>query len=99
MWIISAIDPLLEGLDADALDRVDKGLGTLAALALERFTFRGKKVFDGLLYLPIIIPDVTMAVMMLLFFSEFFEIINSIFGPETSPRNPDWDLDSFVLPL
>ncbi len=45
-------------------------LGTLAALALERFTFRGRKVFDALLYLPIIIPDVTMAVMMLLFFAE-----------------------------
>jgi len=30
-------------------------LGTLSALALERFSFRGKKVFDGLLYLPIII--------------------------------------------
>ena len=45
-------------------------LGTMAALALERFTFRGRKVFDALLYLPIIIPDVTMAVMMLLFFAE-----------------------------
>jgi spermidine/putrescine transport system permease protein len=57
-------------------------LGTLAALALERFTFRGKKVFDGLLYLPIIIPDVTMAVMMLLFFSEFFDIVNNVFGTD-----------------
>lgn len=57
-------------------------LGTLAALALERFTFRGKRVFDSLLYLPIIIPDVTMAVMMLLFFSEFFDFINSVFGTE-----------------
>lgn len=45
-------------------------LGTMAALALERFTFRGRKVFDALLYLPIIIPDVTMAVMMLVFFSQ-----------------------------
>lgn len=45
-------------------------LGTLGALALERFTFRGKQVFDALLYLPIIVPDVTMAVMMLLFFAE-----------------------------
>jgi spermidine/putrescine transport system permease protein len=57
-------------------------LGTLAALALERFSFRGKKVFDGLLYLPIIIPDVTMAVMMLLFFSEFFDMVNNVFGTD-----------------
>ncbi len=45
-------------------------LGTMGAIALERFTFRGRQVFDALLYLPIIIPDVTMAVMMLLFFSQ-----------------------------
>ena len=55
-------------------------LGTMAALALERFTFRGKKVFDALLYLPIIIPDVTMAVMMLLFFTQAFDLIDSWFG-------------------
>ncbi len=49
-------------------------LGTLAALALERFTFRGRQVFDALLYLPIIVPDVTMAVMMLLFFAQAAEL-------------------------
>ena len=55
-------------------------LGTLAALALERFRFRGQRVFDALLYLPIIIPDVTMAVMMLLFFSEGIRIAEMLFG-------------------
>lgn len=55
-------------------------LGTMAALALERFRFRGKKVFDALLYLPIIIPDVTMAVMMLLFFTQAFDLIDLVFG-------------------
>jgi spermidine/putrescine transport system permease protein len=55
-------------------------LGTLAALALERFTFRGRKVFDALLYLPIIIPDVTMAVMMLLFFTQAFDVLDAWFG-------------------
>ncbi len=57
-------------------------LGTLAALALERFSFRGKKVFDALLYLPIIIPDVTMAVMMLLFFSKALDLMDTLFGIE-----------------
>lgn len=55
-------------------------LGTAAALALERFKFRGKKTFDGLLYLPIIIPDVTMAVMMLLFFVRAAEVWFSVTG-------------------
>ena len=45
-------------------------LGTMSGLALERFRFRGKQVFDALLYLPVIIPDVTMAVMLLLFFTQ-----------------------------
>lgn len=58
--------------------------GTLAALALERFTFRGKRVFDALLYLPIIIPDVTMAVMMLLFFSKGLDVLDDVFGLELS---------------
>jgi len=37
-------------------------------------------VFDALLYLPIIIPDVTMAVMMLVFFDQGFDLIDSLFG-------------------
>jgi len=59
-------------------------LGTLAALALERFTFRGQKVFDALLSLPIIIPDVTMAIMMLLFFSQALDVVDSLFGIQTT---------------
>ena len=58
-------------------------LGTLAALSLERFTFRGQRVFDALLYLPIIIPDVTMGIMMLVFFSRGIDVLDSI-GIEAS---------------
>lgn len=43
--------------------------GTLAALALERFRFFGKSAYDGMLYLPVIIPDIVMALSLLLFFS------------------------------
>ncbi len=43
-------------------------LGTLAALVLERYRFRGRMVYDGTLYLPIIIPDIVMALSTLLFF-------------------------------
>jgi spermidine/putrescine transport system permease protein len=42
--------------------------GTMVALAMERHEFFGKLGFDALLYLPIIIPDISMAVMLLLFF-------------------------------
>lgn len=46
-------------------------LGTAAALALDRYRrWVGRGAFDGLLYLPVIIPDVTMAVMLLLWFTQ-----------------------------
>ncbi len=44
-------------------------IGTMAALVMERHTFWGKISFDALLYLPIIIPEIAMAVMLLLFFT------------------------------
>jgi spermidine/putrescine transport system permease protein len=44
-------------------------LGTLAALAMERYSFRGKLAMDAVLYLPIIIPDIAMAIMLLMFFN------------------------------
>jgi len=55
-------------------------LGTSLAIALDRYRFKGRKTLDGLAYLPVIIPDVTMAVMMLAFFAQVFKFIDS-FGP------------------
>lgn len=43
-------------------------LGTLAAISLERYRYRGKLPFDAVMYLPIIIPDIVMALSALLFF-------------------------------
>ena len=55
-------------------------IGTLLAISLERYRFRGRGALDGLAYLPIIIPDVTMAVMLLIFFFQAFGIIDNLFG-------------------
>ncbi|HFE67153.1 MAG TPA: ABC transporter permease [Chloroflexi bacterium] len=43
-------------------------LGTLAALSLERFHFRGKMTYDAVVYMPVIIPDIVIALSTLLFF-------------------------------
>lgn len=53
-------------------------LGTLSAISLERFRWRGRRAFDAVLYLPIIIPDVTMAVMLLAFFSQAADILDRL---------------------
>jgi spermidine/putrescine transport system permease protein len=44
-------------------------IGTFAAMAMERYRFRGQLVMDAILYLPIVIPDIAMAIMLLIFFN------------------------------
>jgi spermidine/putrescine transport system permease protein len=59
-------------------------LGTAAAISMERYRYRGQRTFDGLLYLPVIIPDITMAVMLLLFFVQAFDLIFLATGMQLS---------------
>ena len=44
-------------------------LGALAAVALWRFNFRGKALFEGGMALPIVVPEICMGVAMLVFFA------------------------------
>jgi spermidine/putrescine transport system permease protein len=55
-------------------------IGTMLAISLERYRYRGRGALDGLAYLPIIIPDVTMAVMLLIFFFQAFGILEALTG-------------------
>jgi spermidine/putrescine transport system permease protein len=55
-------------------------IGTLVSLAMERFRFRGRQALDTVLYLPIVIPDIVMAVMLLLFFSASIQFLNNLLG-------------------
>jgi spermidine/putrescine transport system permease protein len=55
-------------------------LGTMLALALERFQFRGRAFLEGVLLLPIIIPDLAMGISLLVFFSLIFQLIESLTG-------------------
>lgn len=55
-------------------------LGTMTAMAMERFRFPFRRLYDGVLYLPIIIPDIVMAVSLLAFFSLIIGTLNSMLG-------------------
>ena len=55
-------------------------MGTMLALALERYRFRGRGILDGIAYMPIIIPDVTMGVMLLIFFFQAIGLLQDLFG-------------------
>jgi spermidine/putrescine transport system permease protein len=43
-------------------------LGTATALAMSRYKFRGKNAFDAYLYIPIVIPEITEALSLLLLY-------------------------------
>jgi spermidine/putrescine transport system permease protein len=57
-------------------------IGTLTALAMERYRFRGKGAFDALLYLPIVIPEIVMALALLAFFAFSLGLLENITGQQ-----------------
>ncbi|WP_101541688.1 extracellular solute-binding protein [Clostridium ihumii] len=44
-------------------------IGTLASIGMYRYKFKGKKAIEGLLYVPVVIPEIVMGISMLVFFS------------------------------
>jgi spermidine/putrescine transport system permease protein len=55
-------------------------LGTMIALGMERYRFKLRQVVDIMLYLPIIIPEITMGISLVLFFNLLFRLLNQWFG-------------------
>lgn len=54
-------------------------IGTMLALVMERFRFRGMGLLEANLYLPVVIPEIVMGISLLLFFNQaLFPIIESI---------------------
>lgn len=52
-------------------------IGTMTAIAMERFRFPLRKLYDGILYLPVIAPEILTGVALLAFFSLTFRAINN----------------------
>ncbi|HRV92867.1 MAG TPA: ABC transporter permease [Anaerolineae bacterium] len=52
-------------------------LGTMTAIAMERFRFPFRKTYDGILYLPVIVPDIVMGISLLAFFALALDWINT----------------------
>jgi len=63
------MDAALTSLIVAALSTIGSVIiGTLTAMAMERYVFKGKAVWDALLYMPVIFPEVVAGVSLLLFF-------------------------------
>ena len=73
----AALNTLWVALAATVISTV---LGTLMALAMERYRFRGRTGLDALLYLPIVIPEIVMALALLAFFSFTFGLVDTVTG-------------------
>ncbi|MEG4807288.1 ABC transporter permease [Microcoleus sp. F8-D3] len=67
--LIAAISTLLASI-----------FGTMVALALERFHFPGRKAVEALLFLPIIMPEITIGISLLVFFTLVFRIVENLTG-------------------
>jgi spermidine/putrescine transport system permease protein len=55
-------------------------IGTMAALALQRYEFRLKPFSQLSLYIPIVIPEIVMGIGILVLFSQLFTFLNGALG-------------------
>lgn len=55
-------------------------IGTMAALALQRYEFKLKPFSQLSLYIPIVIPEIVMGIGILTLFSQLFGVINNGLG-------------------
>ena len=68
---------------------VSTAIGTLTALAMDRYRFKLRTSFDANLYLPIVIPEIVMGISLLLFFNQaLFPFLQNVFGIRASTGLP-----------
>lgn len=61
-------------------------IGTMAALALQRYNFRLKNFSEAAIYLPIVIPEIVMGIGILVFFSVIFNWLNATLNLQGDAR-------------
>jgi len=59
-------------------------IGTMIALSLARGNYPGKQLLGGLLFLPIVIPEITQGISLLIFFNILIDFVNNTFGGNIS---------------
>ncbi|MCU0513707.1 MAG: ABC transporter permease [Anaerolineae bacterium] len=78
----SVMNSLLVSLPATFIATV---LGTMIALSLARGKYPGRRYVDGLLLLPVIIPEITQGISLAMFFKLIFDYVDSATGTRVYP--------------
>ncbi len=73
---------LIVGVSATAISTL---LGTTIAISLARGNYPGKRLIEGLLFLPMVIPEITQGVSLAMFFRIVFEFIENTSGNRLLP--------------
>lgn len=55
-------------------------LGTMVAIGLARSNFPGKKLLDGIMFLPVVIPEITQGISLAIFFNMIFSWWSDLTG-------------------
>ncbi len=82
LMLSSVKNSLIVGFAATAISTV---IGTMVALSLARSSFPGKKLIDGVLFLPVVIPEITQGVSLAIFFKIVFDFIDAQTGSRILP--------------
>ncbi len=82
LLMTSVVNSLIVGFFATVIATI---LGTMVALSLVRGHFPGKKYLDGLLLLPVIIPEITQGVSLAMFFRLIYDFIDRSTGLHALP--------------
>jgi len=84
--LAAARNSLLVGIITTVVSTI---IGTLTALAMDRYRFKVRTAFDANLYLPIVIPEIVMGISLLLFFNQaLFPFLQNVFGIHASTGLP-----------
>ena len=59
---------------------ISTSLGTMVALSLARGNYPAKQFVDSLLYLPVVIPEITQGISLLIFFNLIFDFVGTLTG-------------------
>lgn len=82
LMINALVNSLIVGFFATLISTL---IGTMVAISLVRGRFPGKKILDGVLFLPIVIPEITQGVSLAIFFKIVFDFLENASGSRLQP--------------